>query len=90
MNAINKKDFIEARYVNFKRKQEFLDKFLGRGNYHLTDLDAYSEDFECLMSHVVICDKCNENISENTIIKDSDFLFHSRCTTNFSNVVSLN
>ena len=85
----SKQDFIEARYVNFKRKQEFLDKFLGRGNYILTDLDSYSEEFESLMSHVVICDKCNENITENIIVKDSDFIFHAKCTSNFNNVVSL-
>jgi len=47
-----------------------------------TDLDAECYKIEAPYRELVICDRCNENISDNLVVINEHFVYHSECVGN--------
>ena len=74
---IDRKEFVELRYLAFKNKRELFGDMPG---VYMTDLDGFTESGRALYD-VVICDRCNEDILTNFVMYENTYVFHPSCLT---------
>lgn len=78
---IQKAPFIEKRYENFLRHKKFLEKYPSvEKHISLTDLDRIYDGMNKPMKDVVICDRCQQDVTEDHVVDvEKVFMYHRGC-----------
>lgn len=81
---IKRSDFVSSRYANYQKKLAFLKQSGAEAAFHLSDLDKTYEGHDKPLKDIVICDACNEDITDDTIISyHSSRIYHEKCAKNY-------
>lgn len=78
---INRKDFVEKRYKNFKLNKKRLSELgLPKNRYVLSDLNKIYEGDDRPLRDIVLCDRCNENIEDSHFVMfEEQLVYHRSC-----------
>lgn len=77
--VLDREDFVTERYKRFKKNREFWDQIdPNRETMTFTDLDRDYGDG--LMKDIVLCDTCNENITDSQfLLFENSYCYHFDC-----------
>jgi hypothetical protein len=78
--TLDREEFLEARYINFKRKKAFMESIdPTMGTWIMADLDSPGPNGR-LLSDIIICDACNEDIRDHQFIMfEASMVYHGAC-----------
>lgn len=80
---LNRADFVKTRYERYQKSLE-LTKELGSLVYQ-TDLDHVEPESGKQLKDVVICDCCNEDITDETIVGfENSRIYHEACAATYN------
>jgi len=84
-HRVPRADFVESRYRRFKESQALIGALSDAGLVHRTDLDEIDPDSGKPIRDLVLCDRCNEDILDSSIVTFcSSRVYHKACAKTYT------
>jgi len=77
---IKREEFVKTRYENFLQNKKTMTAMMPPDSFIMTDLDEWVPEDNKYMKDVIICDRCNGDITEPIIImRHGQYVYHKKC-----------